>query len=53
MSFGVGTRAAIALGLGGLISFFSGYASDNSQNNLEQENGFNLLQENSSLILLE
>lgn len=53
MSFGVGTRVAVALGLGGVVSFFSGYARDQVFGNLEQEDGFNLLQEDGSFILVE
>jgi hypothetical protein len=53
MSFGVGFRNSIALGLGGIIALFSGITGDALADNLEQENGFNLLQEDGSFILLE
>lgn len=53
MGFGGALRNGIALGLGSIISFFSGYAPDQAQGNLETENGDNLVQENGGLLLLE
>ena len=53
MSWGVGLRNAVGIGLGGIITFFSGYAADQAQGNLETENGDNLVQEDGGLILLE
>lgn len=45
-------RNAIALGLGGLISFL-GVFRDEPVSNLELENGFNLLLEDGDFIELE
>lgn len=53
MSFGVGLRNAVGLGLGGVISFVTGYASDIIFGNLETESGDNLVQEDGGLLLLE
>ena len=53
MSFGVGLRNAVGLGLGGVISFVTGYASDIIFGNLETESGENLVQEDGGLLLLE
>jgi len=53
MSFGVGLRNAVGLGLGGVISFIAEYASDIIYGNLETEAGQNLVQEDGGLILLE
>ena len=52
MSFGVALRNAVAIGLGGIASFLSGYASEAVQNNLLAETGSNLVQEDGGLILL-
>ena len=52
MSWGVGLRNAIGLGLGGVISFFAGYAQDQALNNLATEADDNLVQENGSFILV-
>ena len=52
MSWGVGLRNAIGLGLGGVISFFSGYGQDQALNNLATEADDNLVQENGSFILV-
>lgn len=43
----------IAVGIGGVISFLSGYADATVQNNLLTEISDNLVQENGGLILLE
>jgi hypothetical protein len=53
MSFGVALRNSLALGLGGIVSLFSGRASEQAQSNLLCENGDNLVQEDGGLILLE
>ena len=54
MSFGVGLRNAVALGLGGIISLFSGtFNRDFTVSNLETESGANLVQEDGDFILLE
>jgi hypothetical protein len=53
MSWGVGLRNGIAVGLGSLISFVGGYARDVIFGNLETEAGDNLVQENGSFILVE
>ena len=52
MSWGVGVRNAIGLGLGGIISFFAGYGQDQALNNLATEADDNLVQENGSFILV-
>jgi len=51
--FGPDLRNAVAIGLGSLVSLFSGYAGAQAQSNLLCENGDNLVQENGGLILLE
>ena len=51
--FGPDLRNAVAIGLGGIISLFSGRAEEQAQSNLLCENGDNLVQEDNSLILLE
>jgi hypothetical protein len=54
MSFGVALRNSIAIGLGGIATLFSGTRdSGSSVSNLLAENGDNLVQEDSGLILLE
>ena len=54
MSWGVGLRNAVALGLGGIVTLFSGTRdSGPSVGNLLCENGDNLVQEDGGLILLE
>jgi hypothetical protein len=53
MSWGVGVRNGIAVGLGSLISFVAGYARDVITGNLETEDGDNLVQEDGGFILLE
>ena len=54
MSFGVALRNSVALGLGGIATLFSGTRdSGASVSNLLCENGDNLVQEDSGLILLE
>jgi enterochelin esterase-like enzyme len=53
MSWGVAMRTAVGLGLGGVVSFVAGYASDIIFGNLETEAGQNLVQEDGGLLLLE
>ena len=52
MSFGVGLRNGIAIGLGSIISLFSGYDRDVVLSNLETESGANLVQEDGGFILV-
>jgi len=52
MSFGVGLRNGVAIGLGSIITFFSGYGRDVVLNNLETESGANLVQEDGGFILV-
>jgi hypothetical protein len=52
MSFGVGLRNGVAIGLGSIVSFFSGYGRDQALDNLITESGANLVQENGSFILV-
>jgi len=51
--FGPDLRNAVAIGLGGIVSLFSGRASEAAQSNLLTEAGENLVQEDNGLILLE
>ena len=51
--FGPDLRNSVAIGLGGIISLFSGRAEEQAQSNLLCENGDNLVQEDNVLILLE
>ena len=51
--FGPDLRNAVAIGLGGIVSLFSGRAGERAQSNLLCENGDNLVQEDGGLILLE
>lgn len=53
MGFAGALRNGIAIGLGSIVSFLSGYASAAVQNNLLTEIGNNLVQEDGGLILLE
>ena len=53
MSNTIATRNGVAVGLGSVISFLSGYADATVQNNLLTENSDNLVQEDGGLILLE
>lgn len=54
MSWGVGLRNSVAIGLAGIVSLFSGTLdSGASVGNLLCENGDNLVQEDGGLILLE
>ena len=51
--FGVALRNSVAIGLGGIISFFSGRGNDQALNDLLTESSDNLVQEDGALILLE
>ena len=53
MSFGVALRNAVAIGLGGIATLFSGKHADIIIGNLLCENNDNLVQEDGGLILLE
>jgi hypothetical protein len=54
MSFGVALRNAVGLGLGGIVSLFSGTLDTGaSVGNLLTESGNNLVQEDGGQILLE
>ena len=52
MSWGVGLRVGVAIGIGSLATFFSGYGRDQAENNLITEAGANLIQEDGSFILV-
>jgi hypothetical protein len=52
MSWGVGLRNAVGLGLGGIATLFTGYARDQALDNLITESGANLVQEDGSFILV-
>ena len=52
MSWGVGLRNAVAIGLGGIATLFSGYSRDTALNNLATEANNNLVQEDGSYILV-
>ena len=51
--FGVDLRNSVAIGLGGIITLFSGRGEEQAQGDLLCENGDHLVQENGGLILLE
>lgn len=51
--FGPDLRNAVAVGLGGVISLFSGRGNDQAQDDLLTESNDNLVQEDGGLILLE
>jgi hypothetical protein len=51
--FGPDLRNSVAIGLGGIISLFSGRGNEQAQGNLLTESGDNLVQEDNGLILLE
>lgn len=52
MSWGVGLRTGVAIGLGSIATFFSGYGRDQTENNLATESNDNLVQEDGSFILI-
>ena len=51
--FGIPIRNGVAIGLGSVMSFLSGYADATMQGNLLTEIGDNLVQEDGGLIFLE
>lgn len=51
--FGVDLRNSVAIGLGGIITLFSGRGEEQAQGDLLCENGDHLVQEDGGLILLE
>ena len=51
--FGVDVRNSVAIGLGGIVSLFSGRANEQAQSNILCESGDFLTQENGGFILLE
>ena len=54
MSFGAGARNAVAIGVAGLVSLFSGaFGQGGSVGHLLAENDSNLLLESGGVILLE
>tara|TARA_R110000868_G_scaffold15992_2_gene72325 strand:- start:617 stop:775 length:159 start_codon:yes stop_codon:yes gene_type:complete len=52
MSWGVGLRTGVAVGLGSIVSFFSGYGRDQEFGNLITESSNNLVQEDGSFIVV-
>lgn len=52
MSWGVAFRNAVAIGVGGIISMFSGYGRDNDLINLATESDDNLVQEDGGFIIV-
>jgi len=52
MSWGVGLRTAVSVGIGGIVSFFSGYGRDQEFGNLITESGANLVQEDGGFIIV-
>lgn len=50
--FGIPIRNGIAIGLGSIVSFLSGYADATVQGNLLTESSDNLVQEDGGQILL-
>lgn len=52
MSWGVGLRTGVAVGLGSIATFFSGYGRDQAENNLITEAGANLVQEDGGFIIV-
>ena len=52
MSWGVGLRTGVAVGLGSIATFFSGYGRNQEFGNLITESSNNLVQEDGSFILV-
>ena len=52
MSWGVGLRTGVSVGLGSIATFFSGYGRDQEFGNLITESSDNLVQEDGSFILV-
>jgi hypothetical protein len=53
MGFAGALQNGVAIGLGSIVSFFSGYGPDQAQINLATEDNDNLVQEDNGLILVE
>lgn len=51
--FSIDIRNSVAIGVGGIVSLFSGRANEQVNGDLLCENGNHLVQENGGLILLE
>ena len=52
MSWGAASRIGLAIGLGNILSYFSGYGRDQEFANLATENNENLVQEDGGFILV-
>ena len=52
MSWGIGNRVGIAIGLGSIATFFSGYGRNQEFSNLITENNDNLVQEDGGFIIV-
>lgn len=52
MSWGVGLRVGVAIGIGSIASFFSGYGRDQEFGNLATESSDNLVQEDGGFIIV-
>ena len=52
MSWGIGDRVGIAIGLGSIATFFSGYGRNQEFSNLITENNDNLVQEDGGFIIV-
>ena len=52
MSFGIAFRNGIAIGLGSIATFFSGYGRDQEFGNLITEADANLVQEDGGFIIV-
>lgn len=50
--FGIPIRNGVAIGLGSIMSLFSGYGRDQALDNLITESGDNLVQEDGGFILV-
>ena len=51
--FGPDLRNALAIGVGGILTLFSGRANDQAKDDLLTESSDNIVQEDGGLILLE
>ena len=52
MSWGVGLRTGVAIGLGSIATFLSGYGRDQEFGNLIAEDDANLVQEDGGFIIV-